>query len=140
MDRPHVREQGDRQRMEVMWLAVGLSLLAAISYLLIERQLLAVGDLQTADRPATIVLAAAACYALGGLLILVRRTWLWVVGAGINLLVILFFALAYLGRPAVMSSPGGLATKSAQILLEVCLLALIVMSWRRQHSREGVGR
>jgi hypothetical protein len=126
--------------MGVMWLAVGLSLLAAISYLLIERQLLAVGDLQTADRPATIVLFAAACYALGGLLILVRRAWLWMVGAGINLLVILFFVLAYLGRPSVMFSPGGLATKGAQILLEACLLALIVMWWRRQHSSEGVGR
>ena len=98
MHATQVGEQEDRQRQGVMWLAVGLSLLAAISYLLIERQLLAVGDLQTADRPATIVLVAAACYALGGLLILVRRAWLWMVGAGVNLLVILFFVLAYLVR------------------------------------------
>jgi hypothetical protein len=133
-------EQEDRRRMGVMWLAVGLSLLAAISYLLIERQLLPVGDLRAADRPAAIVLVAAACYALGGLSILVRRAWLWAVGAGINLLVILFFALAYLARPAVLFSPGGLATKGAQILLEVCLLALIVMSWQWQHSSEGIQR
>jgi hypothetical protein len=136
MNTTHIREQEDRQRQGVIWLAVVLALLAAISYLLIERQLLPVGDLQTADRPAAIVLVAAACYALGGLLILVRRTWLWMVGAGVNLLVILFFVLAYLGRPSVMFSPGGLVTKGAQILLEICLLALIVMWWR-QHSREG---
>jgi hypothetical protein len=140
MNTTYVRNREDQLRMPILWLAVGLSLLAAVSYLLIERQLLAVGDLQTADRPATIVLVAAACYALGALLILVRRAWLWIVGAGVNLLVILFFVLAYLGRPSVMFSPGGLVTKSAQIFLEVCLLALIVLWWRRQHSSEGGSR
>jgi hypothetical protein len=138
MNTTHISSRDDQLRMPIIWLAVGLSLLAAMSYLLIERQLLPVGDLQAADRPATIVLVAAACYALGGFLILVRRAWLWMVGAGVNLVVILFFALAYLGRPAVLFSPGGLATKSAQILLEICLLALIVLWWRRQHRREGV--
>lgn len=133
MNTSSVRDRVHPQHLWALWLAVGLALLAALSYLLIALQVLTVGDLQTSDRPAAIVLVAAACYALGGLLILVRRTWLWMVGAGINLLVILFFALAYLGRPAVMFSPGGLATKSAQILLEVCLLALIMMWWRRQH-------
>jgi hypothetical protein len=138
MNTNHVRNREDQLPMPLTWLAVGLSLLAAISHLLIERQLLAVGDLQAADRPTTIVLVAAACYALGGLLILVRHAWLWMVGAGVNLLVILFFVLAHLGRPAVLFSPGGLATKGAQVLLEISLLALIVMSWRRQHSTEGV--
>ena len=136
MNTGYVREQAHPQRFSALWLAVGLALVVAISYVLIALQVLAVGDLQTADRPAAIVLVAAACYALGGLLILVRRAWLWMVGAGINLLVILFFVLAYVGRPAVLFSPGGLATKGAQILLEVCLLALIVMSWRHQHRGE----
>jgi hypothetical protein len=61
----------------------------------------------------------------------VRRRWLWVVGAVINALVILFFIMAYQHRPAVMFSPGGIATKEAQLLLEVCLLVLIVSGWRR---------
>jgi hypothetical protein len=111
-----------------MGLAVGLALLAAISYLLIQLGVLAVGDLQPTEAPTTIVYVAAGSYLLGGLLILVRRRWLWIVGAVINGLVILFFIMMYLNRPAVLFSPGGLVTKIAQLLLEGCLLALIVTS------------
>ena len=91
-------------RVLVMWLAVGLAQLAAISYLLIQLDILGVGDLQPTARPAAIVYVAAGGYLLGGLLILVRRRWLWIVGAEINTLVILFFVMAYLHRPAVMFS------------------------------------
>jgi hypothetical protein len=108
-----------------MWLAVALALIAALSYLLIQLGMLGVGDLQTVGGPA-IALVAAGCYVLGGLLILVRRRWLWIVGAVINALVILFFVMAYLNRPLVMFSAGGLVTKVAQLLLEGCLLYLII--------------
>jgi hypothetical protein len=85
---------------------------------------------------------AAGCYLLGGLLVLARRRWLWITGAIINALVIVFFVLAYLHRPAVMFSPGGVATKAAQLLLEVGLIALIAGSWggprRRAANRLGV--
>jgi hypothetical protein len=124
-------------RVLVMWLAVGLAQFAAISYLLIQLDILGVGDLQPTARPAAIVYVAAGGYLLGGLLILVRRRWLWIVGAEINTLVILFFVMAYLHRPAVMFSPGGLATKAAQLLLEVCLLALIVTGWHRSRRQAG---
>ncbi len=80
---------------------------------------------------------AAGGYLLGGLLILVRRRWLCIVGAVLNALVILFFVMAYLSRPAVMFSSGGLATKAAQLLLEVCLLVLIMTGWRRSRSQLG---
>ena len=50
----------------------------------------------------------------------------------INALVILFFVMAYQNRPTVMFSPGGLATKAAQLLLEVSLLYLIITDWRRK--------
>jgi hypothetical protein len=72
--------------MRVMWLAVVLALFAALSYLLIQLSMLGVGDLQTAGGPA-IALVAAGCYLVGGLLILVHRRWLWIVGAVINALV-----------------------------------------------------
>jgi hypothetical protein len=75
---------------------------------------------------------AAGSYLLGGLLILVHSRWLWIVGAVINALVILFFVMAYQNRPTVMFSPGGLATKAAQLLLEVSLLYLIITDWRRK--------
>jgi len=90
-----------------------------------------VGDLQTADPPDTIIYVAASCYLLGGLLILLRRRWLWVVGATINALVMLVFFSAYLERPAVLFSPGRVIAKAAQLLLEVGLIYLIVTDWRR---------
>ncbi len=91
--------------MCVMWLAVALALFAALSYLLIQLGMLGVGDLQTAGAP-TIPLVAAGCYLIGGLLILVHRRWLWIVGAVINAFVILIFFMAYLNRPLVMFSAG----------------------------------
>src|SRR5687768_16466247 len=114
-------DTGATNRVRVIWLAVGLATLAAISYMLIGLGMLAVGDLQTTERPPTIIYVAAGSYLLGGLLILLRRRWLWIVGAVINALVMLFFAIAYLDRPAVLLSPGGLASKAAQLLLEVGL-------------------
>lgn len=119
----------------VMWLATALALFAALSYLLIQLSLFGVGDLQTAGAPA-IPLLAAACYLIGGLLILVRRRWLWIVGAVINAFVIGIFMMAYLNRPSVMFSAGGLATKIAQVLLEGCLLYLIVTDWHCVHRQD----
>jgi hypothetical protein len=60
---------------------------------------------------------------------------LWIVGAVINALVILFFFLGYQDRPAVMFSAGGMASKAAELLLEVCLLYLIV-TYRRPGRRQ----
>jgi hypothetical protein len=119
-------------RLYVAWTGTALALVAALAYLLIELGALAVGDLAAAEEPAFIVYVAAACYAAGGLLIPLRWRWLLLAGAVMNALVILFFAMAYAGRPSVMFSPGGLATKGAQILLEICLFYLIVTNGRRE--------
>jgi hypothetical protein len=83
------------------------------------------------EKPPAIIYVAAGCYLLGGLLILLRRRWLLIFGAGINALVILFFFRMYQDRPAVMFSPGGLVSKIAQILLEVTLLYIIAINWRK---------
>lgn len=120
----------------VMWLATALALFAALSYLLIQLSLFGVGDVQTAGAQA-ISLVAAACYLIGGLLILVRRRWLWITGAVINAFVMVIFMMAYLNRPLVMFSVGGLATKIAQFLLEGCLLYLVVTDWRTAHHQVG---
>ena len=120
--------------VRVMWLATALALFAALSYLLIQLSLFGVGDLQTAGAPA-IPLIAASCYLIGGLLILVRRRWLWIIGAAINAFVIGIFLMAYVNRPLVMFSPGGLTTKITQVLLEGCLLYLIVTDWRTAHHQ-----
>ena len=115
----------------IMWTAVGLALLTALSYLLIQFNVLGVGDLQVDEKPVGIIYVAAGCYLLGGLLILLRNRWLLLFGAFINAMVILFFFNMYQNRPAVMFSPGGLVSKVAQILLEVALIYVLAVNWRR---------
>jgi hypothetical protein len=94
-----------------------------------------VGDLKVAQDGGAIIYVAAGCYLLGGLLILTRRKWLWVIGILINALVILFFFRMYQSRPEVIFSAGGLATKAAQLLLEVTLIYLLISSWVKKPER-----
>jgi hypothetical protein len=115
----------------IFWIAVALALLTALSYVLMAFNVLGVGDLQMAEKPAGIIFVAAGCYLLGGLLILLRNRWLLLFGAFINAMVILFFFNLYQDRPAVVFSPGGLASKIAQILLEVALLYVIAVNWKK---------
>lgn len=115
----------------IMWIAVALALLTALSYILMQFNILGVGDLQIGEKPAGIIYVAAGCYLVGGLLILLRNRWLLLFGAFINAMVILFFFNMYQNRPAVMFSPGGLVSKIAQILLELALFYVIVLNWKK---------
>jgi hypothetical protein len=83
----------------VIWLAVALALIAAIAYVMIAMKILGVGDLEVEQDAGVIVYVAAGSYLLGGLLILVRRRWLWIIGVLINALVMLFFFNLYQSRP-----------------------------------------
>lgn len=123
------RAEADRVSSRFLWSAVVLSFAVATSYLLIEAGLLGIGDLLPEEGSSVIVYVAAACYALGGLLIPLRRRWLWVVGAVMNALVILFFLSLYSERPAVLLSSGGVVSKAAQMALQVTLMYLIVTDW-----------
>jgi len=114
----------------MMWVGVGLALLAALAYVLIGLGVLTVGDIKANEGSGNITYIAAACYTLGGLLILLRRRGLWIIGLVINTLVLMFFFQMYQTRPVVVFSPGGLLTKAAQILLEIGLLYLIITDWR----------
>lgn len=114
----------------VMWVGVGLALLAALAYVLIGLGVLTVGDIKADEGSGNITYIAAASYTLGGLLILLRRRGLWIIGLVINTLVLMFFFQMYQTRPVVVFSPGGLLTKAAQILLEISLLYLIITDWR----------
>jgi hypothetical protein len=122
--------------VNAIWLAAALAVLAALSYVMMAWGILSVGDLQAAERPAGIIYTAAGCYFLGGLLILARRRWLWIIGVLMNGLVILFFFQMYQARPEVMLSPGGLASKTAQLLLELSLIYLIVSNRVRTQRRQ----
>jgi hypothetical protein len=137
--RSNTLDREPAHRVRVLRLSVALAAFAAASYVLIGQHVLAVGNLQTAEQPATIIYVAAGSYLLGGLLILLRRRWLWMIGAAINALVMLFFVAVYLDRPAVLFSPGGLVSKAAQLLLEVGLIYLIITDWRRTRQRPDKG-
>lgn len=115
----------------VMWTAVGLALLTALSYILMQFNILGVGDLKVDEKPAGIIYVAAGCYLVGGLLILLRNRWLLLFGAFINAMVVLFFFNMYQDRSAVMFSPGGLVSKIAQILLEATLIYVIAVNWKK---------
>jgi len=113
------------------WLAVGLALFTALTYILIASNVLGVGNPQVARDGGSIIYVAAGCYLIGGLLILLRNRWLLLFGTFINFMVILFFYSMYQTRPEVMFSPGGLISKLAQILLEILLLFVLVTNWKR---------
>jgi hypothetical protein len=123
--------------VRVMWLAVALAMIAALAYLMIAWNILGVGDLNMTEAPPAIVFVSAGCYILGGLLILLRRRWLWIIGIVINAMVMLFFFQMYQARPAVMFSPGGIATKAAQLLLEITLIYLLLTDWVRSRRPSG---
>jgi hypothetical protein len=118
--------------IRIMWTAVALALIASLSYVLMAFNILGVGDLHLAEDAGVIIYVAAGCYLLGGLLILLRNRWLLLFGAFINAMVILFFFNLYQNRPAVIFSPGGLLSKIAQILLEVVLIYVIVVNWKKE--------
>ncbi len=103
-----------------------LALLAALVYFLMGAGVLRPGDLQADEAPAGIAYFIGACYVVGGLLILARKRWLWVIGAVINAPAIVGFIAAYAARPEVLYCAPGLATKAPQILLEIGLIYLIV--------------
>jgi hypothetical protein len=125
-------QRSDTNNTRILWIAVALAFLTALSYILMQFNLLGVGDLQVDEKPAGIIYVAAGCYLLGGLLILIHNRWLLLFGVFINAMVILFFFSMYQDRPAVMFSPGGLVSKSAQILLEVALVFVIAVNWKKR--------
>jgi hypothetical protein len=121
--------QSPTQR-RILWVAVGLAIFTALTYVLMVWNALGVGDLKMDEKPAGIIYFAAGCYLIGGLLILLRNRWLLLFGAFINAMVVLFFFNLYQNRPAVILSPGGLISKVLQIALEIALIFVIVLVWK----------
>ena len=107
-----------------------LAIVAAVFYFLLGTHVITV-PVTIEDAPHGIAYIAGGCYLLGGILILVRKRWLWIIGLVMNTLVIVFFFYRYSHQPEIMFSVPGLGTKIPQILLEIGLLYLII-SYRKQ--------
>jgi hypothetical protein len=111
--------------LKSIWLAFGLAMATAAVYALIFFHVLPIGDYDWANAPAFIGYAAMGGYLLGGLLILVRQRWLWIIGLLINALVMFTFFSMHQAEPNVIPSAGGLVSKILQIVLELTLIHLI---------------
>ncbi len=101
-----------------------LALIAALGYGLMGIRVISPGDIGTGGAPPAFEWIMFTGYIAGGLLIFLRKRWLWITGACINAAVILGFIIMYAGKPSVMFSAPGLLTKIPQIILEVALIYL----------------
>lgn len=115
-----------------------LAFIAAVVYALVGTNVVSIPRLGAEQAPIAIFYVAAGCYAVGGLLILWRRRWLWMVGLAANTFVIAIFFLAYRQEPRMMLSTAGLATKMAQVLLEAGLIYLVAAG--RSRTRPAIFR
>ena len=116
----------------IMLFCLVLALISALNYVLLILGILKAGEVMTPEGgvPAYFYIVPAG-YVIGGLLILLKRRWLWIIGAVINAIPIIVFYAAYAGRPDIMLSAAGLITKTAQVLLEIGLIYLIVTFKRK---------
>ena len=105
--------------------STALAFTAAVIYVLVGANVVSIPTLGANQAPVAIWFFAAGGYFAGGLLILWRRRWLWTVGLVANTLVMSIFFLAYRQQPEMLLSTAGLATKTAQAILEAGLICLV---------------
>ncbi|RPJ63011.1 MAG: hypothetical protein EHM12_03320 [Dehalococcoidia bacterium] len=101
-----------------------LAFTVAVFYVLLGAGIITAPSLESKEWQRTLIYVAAGCYVLGGLLVLARKRWLWIIGLVMNTLVLVFFFIMYRNNPAVMLSLPGLATKLPQVILEAGLIYL----------------
>jgi len=111
----------------IMLFCLVLALISALAYVLLIVGVFKVGDMMPDEGVPVYFYIVPAGYVIGGLLILLKKRWLWIIGAVVNAIPIVVFYAAYAGRPDIMLSAAGLITKIAQVLLEIGLIYLIVM-------------
>ena len=115
-----------------------LALISALAYILMINRVIEPGNLVEEEEgplsPALYFIPAG--YIIGGILIFLKKRWLWMTGAFVNLFGIIVFYVTYINQPDVMWSAPGLITKIAQILLEAGLIYLIVTYTRGRPQAE----
>ena len=102
-----------------------LAFTAATMYVLVGTNVVSIPTLGADQAPVAIWFLAAGGYFAGGLLILLRRRWLWIGGLVANTLVMSIFFLAYRQQPEMLLCTAGLVTKAAQAILGAGLIYLV---------------
>ncbi len=118
----------------IMLSCLVLALISALVYVFLILGIFTVGDMISDEGVPAYFYIVPAGYAIGGLLILLKKRWLLMIGAVLNFIPIVVFYAAYAGRPDVMLSAAGLISKIAQVLLEIGLIYLIV-TFKRNETR-----
>jgi hypothetical protein len=111
---------------------VALSLISALVYFLLIFGAIHAGNISAGEDAPSFFIIVPIFYVVGGLLILVKKRWLLITGAIFNAIPIIGFYAMYAARPDVMWSFPGIASKAAQILLEIGLIYLIATCKRRK--------
>lgn len=103
-----------------------LALIAAAVYLLMGDTTISAPAVSSTTEPSILMSLAGDCYALGALMILIRKRWLWISGLAVNTLVIALSLAISVQRPEIVFSPPGTATLITQVLLELGLAYLVI--------------
>lgn len=117
--------QREHKAIDAILICLLMAVLAGVFYLLIGIEVVRVPVLSPEEAPPVMAFIAGGCYILGGLLIVLRRRWLWIIGLVMNTMVMVIFFLIYSQKPEIILSFPGLATKIPEILLEFGLIYII---------------
>jgi hypothetical protein len=110
----------------IMLFCLALALTSALVYVFLILGIFKIGLMTPEGGVPTFFYIVPAAYAIGDLLIFLKKRWLWITGAVLNAIPIVVFYAAYAERPDIMLSAPGLISKIAQVLLEIGLIYLIV--------------
>jgi hypothetical protein len=121
---------------KIVWICLIVALVAALGYFLMGAGVIQAGDpalndaANGGDAPWGFDWIAGGFYVIAGLALLLKKRWISIALAVINLIPIAVFYFMWEGRPDILWSAPGLITKIGQILLEIGLIYLLVKSRR----------
>jgi hypothetical protein len=125
---------GEAMEKRIIWICLIVALAAAIGYFLMGAGVIRAGDPNLVDAasgmdaPWGFDWIAGGFYVIAGLALLLRKRWMFIALAIINIIPLAVFYFMWADRPDIMWSAPGLITKIGQILLEIGLVFLLIKS------------
>jgi len=108
----------------VMWICFVMAMIAALAYVLMGIGVLKPGNLSDGSMPPFYYIIPA-FYVAMGVVVFLRKRWLWIADVVIVAFTIAVFYAMYPDQPDVMWSAPGLITKVAQVLMLAGLIYLL---------------